>query len=74
MSDLEKYAKKGPVQKQYSTEKRKYQTPEIKIDEETERTLVSVISAAIVATPAAIILGKMLPEIPIYEIYKYFPF
>jgi len=74
MSDLEKYAKKAPDQNQYSTQKSKYQTPEIKIDKETERTLVSVISAAIVATPTAILLGKMLPDLPIYALYKYLPF
>ena len=74
MSELEKAAQEGPVQKYSSAQKSEYHTPEIKLDEDTERTLVSVISTAIVITPVAILLGKMLPEIPIYEIYRYFPF
>ncbi|MBW3002330.1 hypothetical protein KY338_04165 [Candidatus Woesearchaeota archaeon] len=83
MSELEKTTQDHSAKKYIATArdeaglKAKYSTPpaeERAIDEETERTLVSVISAAIVAVPAAILLGKMLPDIPIYNIYQYFNF
>lgn len=45
-----------------------------KKESETERTLVSIVSATAVIIPASIILGKMLPDMPIYELYKYLPF
>jgi hypothetical protein len=44
------------------------------IDEDTERTIVSVISAALVALPAGMLIGRLLPDIPTYTIYRYFQF
>ena len=49
-------------------------TEQISIDETTERILVTTIPAAIAAIPLIALASKLLPDIPIYQLYKYLPF
>jgi len=72
MEDLEN--KLSDVQKYSSSSQPQYKAEEKIIDENTERIIVSVVSAAVVAAPLIALASKLLPEIPIYNIYKYIPF
>lgn len=72
MEDLEN--KLSDAQKYSHLSQPKYKPEEKIIDEDTERIIISVVSAAVASLPMIALASKLLPEIPIYQIYKYLPF
>jgi len=83
MSGLERGTQENPAQKYiadtraevgFQNTKKEAPVEERIIDEDTERTIVSIISAAIVAAPLIVTASKLLPDIPVYHIYRYFQF
>lgn len=74
MEDLENKLSDAQKYSSLKQDKPKYKAEDKIIDENTERIIVSVVSAAIAAVPLIALASKMLPEIPIYNIYRYIPF
>ena len=74
MEDLENKLSDAQKYSSLQQDKPQYHAEEKIIDENTERIIVSVVSAAIAAVPLIALASKLLPETPIYQIYKYIPF